>query len=151
MTGRFNLTVSNFTVFFMRLDTRRIDALNTIRAFFHDTARTDGHIRIAHGLQAFGVNVRLLRVVHHLSVATAPEGRTSVIIKVEAAHFLRAVVRAIAGADTAVVHHVVQALGGVHGRADRADLFAHAATAARFHIGVVKPFRCDIEAGVWAL
>ena len=50
--------------------------------------------------------------------------KVGVLEEVEAAHFVRAVVRAVPRADAAVVDHVVQALGAVDGRPDRADQFA---------------------------
>ena len=44
--------------------------------------------------------------------------------EVEVANLERTVVRAIPGADAAVVHHVVQPLGTVRGRRHRANVFA---------------------------
>ena len=47
-----------------------------------------------------------------------------VLKEVEPAHFVRAVVRAVARADAAVVDHVVQAFAAVHRRADGAHRLA---------------------------
>ena len=87
---------------FSDVDFRRVDALHAVRALFHDAAAAHGDVGIASELQA---------------------GRVPVLIEqeVEAANFVRAVVRAVPRADTAVVDHVVQPFVAVHGGADRAD------------------------------
>ena len=47
-----------------------------------------------------------------------------VLEKVEAAHFVGAVVRAVTSAKTAVVNHCIESLGVMNGRLDRAHRLA---------------------------
>src|SRR5438034_193261 len=68
---------------------RHIDALHTVVAFFHDAAAPHRDVRVSQRLEARGFKIRVLE-------------------KVEPAHFVRAIVGTIAGADAAVVNHVVQ-------------------------------------------
>ena len=89
----------------LRVDPGPIDALHAVRALLHDAARAHRDVGILRQLEDVG---RVLREVE----------------EVEPPHLVRAVVRAVAGADAAVVHHHVQALAVVHGRRHRADLLA---------------------------
>src|SRR5258708_19968394 len=81
------------------------DALHAIGAFFHDAAAAHGHVGIAHELELW-----------RLPVLEEQE--------IEPPHFVRAIIRTIAGADAAVVHHVVQALTAVDGCLHRTNQFA---------------------------
>ena len=83
-------------------DARVVDALHAVRALLHDAAAAHGDVGVEHHLE----HVRLRILVER---------------EVEAPHLVRAVVRAVPGADAAVVDHVVQAFVVVHGRVDRAD------------------------------
>src|SRR3954468_20574470 len=87
------------------VDLRGLDPLHAIGALLHHAARAHGHVRVGGHLDQLG---RVLGVVE----------------EIEAPHLVRAVVRAVAGADAAVVDHRVQAVGGVHSRRHRADLLA---------------------------
>ena len=100
-----NFAVGDWAILLFRLDARVVDALHAVRALFHNAAAAHGHFRIAQQLER-----------RRLPILEAQE--------IEAAHLVGAVVRTIARADAAVVNHVVQAFGAVHGRADRANLFA---------------------------
>ena len=71
---------------------RRVDALHAESAFFHHAARTHRHIRVAHQLNRRRLLIRILQ-------------------EVEAPHLVRAVVRAVLGADAAVVNLLVDAFG----------------------------------------
>ena len=67
-----------------------------------------------------------------------------VLEEVETPHLVGAVVRAIAGADAAVVDHVVEALGAVHRGGDGADHLAgrllalHAGHGLKMHRGLLR-------------
>src|SRR5262249_795794 len=73
----------------------RADALNTVSAFLHDAAATDGYLGIAAQPEAFG-------------------GEIGVLEKIETPYLVRAVVGTIARADAAVVDHVVEPVGTVN-------------------------------------
>src|SRR5205807_3060769 len=89
------------------------------------TVELGGNARLADALHAVGA------LLHHATapdrdvrIALRPEAlRIPVLIQqeVEAAHLVRAVVRAIPCADAAVVDHVVEAFIAVARRGDRAD------------------------------
>src|SRR5208282_4981246 len=81
------------------------DALHAVGALFHDAAAAHADVGIAHQL-----------VLRSLPVLEQQ--------KVEAAHLVRTVVRAIARADAAVVDLVVQAFAAMDGRAHRTYQFA---------------------------
>src|SRR5437763_1237130 len=99
------LAVSDFVAALLRLDLCELDALDAVGALLHHAARAHTDFGVAHHLVA---------------------GRVPVLIEeeVEAPDFVRAVVRAVARADAAVVDHVVRALGAVHGGVDGADAIA---------------------------
>src|SRR6266705_1526999 len=97
--------VADREVLFFRFDACGIDALHAVGTLFHDPAAAHGDFGIAQELE-----------LRRLPILEAQE--------VEAAHFVRAVVRAVAHPDTAVVDHVVQAFGAVHRGAHRANLLA---------------------------
>src|SRR5581483_8317192 len=90
-------------------DLRVLDALHAVAAFLHHAAHADGD---------FGVVDHLLNFVVGVLEILVPVG------KVEAAHLVGAVVRAVPRADAAVIGHRVEALLAVNRRGDRADVFA---------------------------
>src|ERR1700682_3868189 len=100
-----DFAVLDRAILFFRFDARVVDALHAIGALLHDAAAAHGDFRIAQELE-----------LRSLPILEAHE--------IEAAHFVRAIVGAIARADAAVVDHVVQAFGAVHRGADGADLLA---------------------------
>src|SRR6185437_15260709 len=105
-------------------DTRVRNALHAVRALLHHTATADRYIRIALHLQ--------LRRVPILEKH-----------EVEAPHFIGTVVGAVPRPYAAVVNHVVQAFGGVRGRADWTNHFArrvftlHAGNGLEVSLGIV--------------
>src|SRR5262249_51824607 len=90
---------------FLGGDSRGIDALHAVRALFHHAAAAHRDIRVAHQLQAGSLEI----------------GEQQ---EVEATHFVRTVVGTVPCADAAVVDHVIQAFGGMHGRAHRTHRLA---------------------------
>src|SRR5947199_3393245 len=84
------------------VDAHPLDALDAVRAFLHDAAAAHRDFRVSHQLEG---------------------GRAPVLVEeeVEAAHLVRAVVRAVPRAYAAVVDLVVEALVAVDGGGDRAD------------------------------
>src|SRR5690606_10647151 len=102
-----HLSVDDGAVVHLRLDACRVDPLDAVGAFLHDAARSNAHIRIAQEPQA-----RRLEV--------------GVLIEIEIADLVGAVVRAVPRADAAVVDHEVEPFrrvhrrrGGAHGLARR--------------------------------
>src|SRR6266481_3512583 len=89
-------SVFDLAVFFFSRDARLADALHAVRTLFHNAAAAHRHVRIAAQFQAGGIEIRKQK-------------------EVEPAHLIRTVVRAIARPYTAVVDHVIQAFGRVHG------------------------------------
>src|SRR4029079_11946848 len=100
LTRSNNLAVVNFPILELSLNLRVLNALHAVSALLHHTAAADRHFRIAHQL--------IRRLV-------------PVLIKeeIEPSHFVRAVVRTILRAHTAVVDHVVQTFSAVDGGVDR--------------------------------
>src|SRR5262249_22464668 len=85
-------------------------SLHAVGAFFHHTAHAD----------------RNVRVVDH------PRDGWLMLMEVqevEVANLERTIVQAVSGADTSVVHHVVQPLWTVRGRRYRANVFARSVLA----------------------
>ena len=105
LTGGDDFAVANLPVFFLRLDLGGVDALHAVGAFFHDAAAAHRDVGISQRLQAWGFKIGILE-------------------KIKPAHFVRAIVGAIAGADAAVVNHVVQPLVAVAGGPHGANQFA---------------------------
>src|SRR5262249_4660651 len=103
--SRYTFAVLHAAVVFRCFDSSVVDALHAVRALFHHASAANRHFWIAHQLER-----------RRLPILEAQE--------VESPHFIRAVVRAVARPDAAVVDHVVQAFLAVHGRAYRANFFA---------------------------
>ena len=106
--------------FTFHCDLRLLDPLHAVRALLHDAAHADRDVGVLHHLaRAPGMPLGPERAqVEAVQLAHVP------IEEVEAAHLVRAVVRAVPGADAAVVRHDVEPLGVVHGGVDRADRLA---------------------------
>src|SRR6476661_9290010 len=100
------LAVPDGPVLDPRLVLRAPDALDAEGALLHDAARPDGHVRV------------------ELQLERLWPGDLVVLVPVEIADLVGAVVGAVAGAHAAVVDLAVQAVGGVIGRVDRADRLA---------------------------
>ncbi len=97
--------VIDLPVFPFRVHAALVDALHTVGALLHHAAAAHADVGIAHHL-----------VLRRIPILEEQE--------VKAPHFIRAIVRAIARAHTAVIGHVVQAFAAVNGGADRAHHFA---------------------------
>src|SRR4030095_3082736 len=100
LARRADLTVAERAALAARVDAPAVYALQAVRALLHDAAAPHRHVGIALQLEALG----------------RPVGEEE---EVEAPHLVGAVVRAVAGADAAVVDHDVQAFAVVHGRVHR--------------------------------
>src|SRR5579862_8177369 len=100
-----DFAVVHGTILFFGLNLRRVDALHAVGALFHHAAAADGDVRIPHAVQA------RRRVVGEEQEVKTPD-------------LVRAIVRAVARADAAVVRHVVQPFGAVRCGTDGADVFA---------------------------
>src|ERR1700722_980735 len=122
LAGGDNLAVFHLTVLFLGQDFCGVDALHAVGAFFHHAAAAHGDVRIAHAVQAGRGVIREQK-------------------EIEAADLVRAVVRAVASADAAVVDHFVQAFRAVNRGADRADNFARRVFAVHAEHRLVVGFR----------
>src|SRR5207253_7072204 len=99
-----HFAVADPAALLFRLDARARNALHAVGAFLHHAAHAHGD---------FGVELRLERL-----------GARGVVEEVEAPHLVRAVLRAEARADAAVVDLDVEALAVMHGCIHWADVFA---------------------------
>ncbi len=103
-------------------DDRILEPLHAVGAFFHHPAHAHRDVGVA---LEMGRLADLLLAERALVEVVGNERVALVIIEeIEAAHLVRAVVRAIARADAAVVGHRVEAVLGMHGGVDRANRFA---------------------------
>src|SRR5699024_5249049 len=98
LAGSDDFTVADGAAFIAGGDAGGADALRAVRALLHDAAAAHDRVGVR-GHRQFGGRVAQLRVLQ----------------VVETAHLEGAVVRAVTGADAAVVHHHVQAFVVVHG------------------------------------
>src|SRR2546425_691067 len=89
LTRGLDFAVLDAAILFLGLDLHGVDALYAVGALLHHAAAAHRDVRISSELQARRVPVLIEEIV-------------------EAANFVWTVVRAVARADTAVVHHVVQ-------------------------------------------
>src|SRR5205823_3389764 len=105
LAGGYDLAIASGPPLLLGLNAGPVDALDAVGALLHDAAGADRDVRVAQQAEAVG-------------------GVVGVLEEVEAADLVGTVVRAVTGADTAVVDHVVEALGAVDGGTDRADQLA---------------------------
>src|SRR5256714_10534234 len=103
--GSLNLAIAHPSPLALAIDLGALDALYAVGAFLHHAATADRDFGVAQQLQRLCVEILVEQ-------------------EVEAPHLVRAVVRAVARADAAVINHVVETFGAMHRRADRADDFA---------------------------
>ena len=101
--GRFDFAIANLTVLILGNIMGDFDALDTKRAFFHNTLAAHGDIRIE------------LQVEWFRPLPGKP---------VKAPHFIGAVLHTVAGPDTAVVDLVIETFLGVMRGIDWTDTFA---------------------------
>src|SRR5260221_2964213 len=95
------------------------------RTFFHHTTATNNYIRVQHHTGQVVVHLedhRIQFTYRRLVLVVREAVGAGVISPVKAAYFIRTVVGAIAGPDTAVVSHLVQTFGAVVGSVDRANV-----------------------------
>src|SRR5690606_36186773 len=112
------LTIFDGTLVILSDDLDLLDALHAEGALFHDATTAHRDFRIeSHRLELGSWVIRPCVRGHAVAL-------NIVVAVVEAPDLVGAVVRAIPGPDTAVVHHVVLTLAGVHCRADGANLLA---------------------------
>src|SRR5262249_13916346 len=97
--------IVNFLFGSLGIDAALVDALHTVRALLHDAAAAHADVGIS----------------HHLVLRSVPVLEEQ---EVEAPYLVRAIIGAVARADAAVVHHIVQAFSAVQGGANRANQFA---------------------------
>src|SRR5579864_8507551 len=102
---RDNLAVGDAAIFLFGLDLGGVDALNAVGAFFHHAAAAHGDVGIAQAVETLHIPIRVQQ-------------------EVEAADFVGAVIGTVAGADAAVVDHLVQAVAAVNRGRDRTDQLA---------------------------
>src|SRR5690606_19533588 len=107
------LAIVHFASFRLGLILCAVDALDAERAFFHDAASSDGHIRVQLIGKRFG---------------------TFVVTPVEGTYLVRAVIRAVTRTDAAVIHLQVDLLcHRMYGRERRTDRLAGCASALLAH------------------
>src|SRR6185312_13317638 len=94
LAGRDDLAIGDAPAQLLGFDPATLNALHAIRAFFHHTPLAHRDIGVLEGFEGFRGFIRILE-------------------EIEAPHFIWAVVRAEARADTTVVDLQVQALGVV--------------------------------------
>ena len=123
LTGRLDRTIRNSNVsgrssfrhLHLVLDLRILDALRAVRALLHDTTHANRDFWILHHLHQLGHALWTCRAqIKTVEVALV------VIEEIESTNLVRAIVRAIAGADAAIVGHRVEAFFVVHRRIHRA-------------------------------
>src|SRR5690606_33578415 len=120
-------------------------ALHAEGALLHDAATADGDVRVEdHGLE---LGLGLLR----RRVRRDADGIEVVVSVIETPNLVRAVVGAVPRANAAVVDHVVQAFGRVHGGTHRADLLARRVLALLAHDWLLPHRRRVLVALVVAL
>ncbi len=100
-----DLAIAHEPAFFFGLDFRFLNALHAVGAFLHHSAATHCYVRIADSIETLRIPIRIQ-------------------IEVEAAHLVRAVIRAIAGSDATVVDHLVQTFVAMYRGRHRANQFA---------------------------
>src|SRR5262249_29053380 len=107
----------------------QLDALHAEAALLHHAARPHRHVRVQHHAPERARHVEIEGVV------------LGVVVPVEAADLVRAVVEAVAGPDAAVVDLLVDPLGAGGRRQHRADGLAGGVLAVLAHHGHVHAAR----------
>src|SRR5208337_3753648 len=123
-----DFAVADGAILLFRFDAPVVDALDAVSALFHHAAAAHGDFGISQEFQ-----------LGRIPILEAQE--------IEAAHFVGAVVGAIARADAAVVDHVVQAFRAMGRCAHRADLLAGRVFALLARHGLEERLRI-IERGI---
>src|SRR5581483_1832281 len=123
---RLDLAVRDRSTFDPRVDPGAAGSLHAVGALLHHAARPDGDVGIVR------------EVLDRLFVLVKVE-------PVEAAHLVRAVVRAKARADAALVGHLIEPVARVGRRVDRAHVFA------RRFLAVLAEHRLELDALVHAI
>ena len=100
-----NVAIANLPAFPFGIDLRFVDALHAVGALFHHAAAAHADVGVAAQLEAGSLPVLVQQ-------------------EIEAPHFVRTVIGAVAGAHAAVVDHVVEAFARVVGGLYRADQLA---------------------------
>src|SRR5256885_8831579 len=108
---RDDVTVAHVPILEARLILRTADTLHAERAFLHDALFPHRDVRVQQHRE-------------RLREGFVLPATLGVVVPVEVAHLVRAVVGAIARADTAVVDLAIEAVGGVIGGVHRADRLA---------------------------
>src|SRR5437588_12632113 len=88
LAGSLNFAIAHVSSLAFGFDLGGANALHAIGAFLHDTPAAHRHLRIMEKLETICYIIGILQ-------------------EVEAPHFVRTVVRAIARADAAVIDHVI--------------------------------------------
>ena len=131
------------------LDLGFLDALDAIGALLHDAAHAHGDVGVLLELREVGRILDGLLRSERSFVQVAVDALV-VVEEVEAADLVRAVVRAVAGADAAVVGHRVEALVVVDGGVGGADGLARgglAMLAGDAHEGDLRVFGDRVAGG----
>src|SRR5581483_4280559 len=124
LASREDFAVVHAPVLFLALDLSFLNSLHAVGTLLHYPAAANRYVGIAHPVHALRLPIRIE-------------------VKIEAPDFIRTVVRTVAGADAAVVHHLVETFGAVNGCRDRADHFAgrvlamHAGNRLVVHVRIV--------------
>ena len=120
-----DLAVAHLAIFFFRADLRLIDALHAVGAFFHNAAGAHRDVRIMQELGAL-----------RFKVAVQEE--------IEATNFIGTVIRTVAGANAAIVGHVIEPFVAMGCRMNGTNQLArsifalHARHRLMIHLGIVQ-------------
>src|SRR5207248_6359518 len=98
------LPVAHLALLLLCFNLHRIDSLNTVGTLFHDAAAAHRDVGIPQAVEA----------------GCCPIGKEQ---EIEAPHLVGTVIRAIPRAHAAVIDHLVQAFGTVHGCNHRTNQF----------------------------
>src|ERR1017187_2187486 len=119
LAGGEDLAVPEGPIFLLGVHARAVHPLNAVVALLHDALLADRDVRVREEREDGKVLVLV------------------VVEEIEAAHIVRAVVRAVLRPDTAVVGHLVDAFLAVRRGGDRADDLAGCLLAVHAHHGLV--------------
>src|ERR1044071_2322082 len=104
LARRHHFTIADWPIFLLRNNSRPADSLDAVSAFLHYSTPPDRHFRVVHRLET-----RLLIIC--------------ILIKIEPADFVRAIIRAKPSAHAAVIYLQIQPLMIVDGCCYRAHKF----------------------------